>query len=55
MSSDGDNLDDGGGQGGMQCTPAIDAPHHFEGVEFEFNDDDFFDDLPPIISDRPET
>ena len=53
---DRDNLDDGlnsGGGGGN--TPAIDAPHHFEGVEFEFNDEDFFDDLPPIVSDRPET
>ena len=52
-----DNLDDGlnlGGPGGGN-TPAIEAPHHFEGVEFEFNDEDFFDDLPPIVSDRPET
>ena len=53
---DRDNLDDGlnGGVNGGN-TPAIDAPHHFEGVEFEFNDEDFFDDLPPIVSDRPET
>ena len=37
-------------------TPAIDAPHHFNGGggEFEFDDDEdaFFKDLPPINSDR---
>ena len=50
VSSDEENINDDNGQG-MQRTPAT-----VDGAEFEFDDEDaFFDDLPPIVSDRQQT